>query len=381
MTLTAPVAQLRTVVLGRGRSTTRRAMLALSAVLLITTAAVFATSLAVFTRTYDTADTVRARTAPAVQDILAARAALVHADQAAIAGFSAGAALTGVGEDFQIQLSIASQSLTRVAQENMAGSAGIRRLQLVEGLLVNYTGLVGLADANLRQTGGVLGVADLLGASRLLHRKGSGILAQLDSLLGAQRQALDEQLAASATSAGTVVAIGLPILVLAAGLVATHLFFRRRFRRRLNPALALAALLLVALAVVAFRPIGARQDLADTRTVLNGLVSNEQSRVAAHDRAGQWQLRELLADNACDNGACGTTVADFYETAPKPATASNAGGEAALARETAAVAARVNAANAGAGLVFLVYVLAILIVAAVVVAFRPRLHEYRYRPR
>lgn len=381
MTLTAPLTRLRTVVAGRGGSTTRRGMLALSAVLLLATVAVFVTSLTVFTRTYHTADTVRGRTVPAIQHILAARAALVHADQAAVTGFHAGAALTGVGVDFRVQLSIASQSLTRVAEENMAGLRGIHQLQLVGGLLVTYSGLVAQADANLRSTGGVLGVADLLSASRLLHRKDSGILAQLDSLLNGQRRALEAQLAATDTTTGTVVALGLPMLVLLAGLVVTQVFFRKRFRRRLSPALVVAVLLLLALSLVAAKPIAARQDLTEAHDVLSGLVSHEQERLAVLDRAGQWQLRELLADNGCGNGACGTTVAGFFDTTTKPATTTGVGGEAELAGETSAVADHVNAANTGADLAFLIYVLAILIVAAVVVAFRPRLHEYRYRPR
>jgi hypothetical protein len=170
----------------------------------------------------------------------------------------------------------------------------------------------------------------------------------------------------------------LPIIVLAVGLVATDLFFRRRFRRRVNPAMVFAAVLLVALAWVATRPMSAQQDLTDTRDVLYGLVSREQSRLSIQDNEGQWELRNLLADKDCDGGACGATVQTFFTTVAKPVAAPDPRGEVDLARDTDAVADRNNAANADAGLAFLIYVLVVLIVAAVVVAFRPRLREYRF---
>src|SRR5262249_18153041 len=151
----------------RAKSTTRQTLLRLLAGLLIMTLIVFGTTLLAFTKVHSTANTVRARTAPAIVQLSIARDALVRADNAAISNFTGCdlssfsadsncadlpsprpdtdiglSHLAGPGEEFQNQIAIASQSLTQVAADNMAGEAGSRTLQLIEGLLVTYTSLI-----------------------------------------------------------------------------------------------------------------------------------------------------------------------------------------------------------------------------------------------
>src|SRR5262249_53903698 len=154
------------------------------------------------------------RTAPAITELAAARLALVKADAEVINSFQTDQVqLTGPGEEFQNQMAIAGQSLTQVAEHNMAGEPGSRRLELVEGLLVTYQGLVGQAVAHVRQAAGerqagvdALGVTDLWSASRLLHgnvvpmqdrtpARLGGILGELDQLTEEQQRALNDQLA------------------------------------------------------------------------------------------------------------------------------------------------------------------------------------------
>lgn len=385
--MTAPAAtrlreRARALVLGRGRSTTRRVLLWLAAGLVVLTAAVFVTSFLAFTRAHGAADTVRDRNAPAVLGIVTARTALVEGDRAAVARFKTRVSLVGPGAEFQAQLAVASQSLTRVAQANTVGQDGANDLQLIDGLLVTYTNLIGQAGAHFRQEGDdTLGVVDLWSASRMLHQPESGILAQLDTLLERQRAALDEQVSGGAMTPGAVVTLWVLAGALFTLLVVTSIVFARRFRRRVNPWLVLAAALLVALTWVATRGGAAQEHLEDARSTLYGLVADERARMSAVDEEGQQDLRKLLMRHCVSPGGCGETVARFVEQVGDGDESSGAAADGLATDETRAVTAATAAASANAGLAPLVPALAASIVAAVLLAFRPRLYEYRYRSR
>jgi hypothetical protein len=372
--------RLRILIRGRSRSTTRRTLLGLMAGLMIVTAIVFVTSLVAFIQGRGTADTVRTRTAPAILGIATARAALVRADHAAISSFTTGAHLVGPGEEFQNQIAIASQSLTRVAENNMAGEAGSRDLQLIEGLLVTYTSLIGQADAHFRQTSGeTLGTADLWSASRLLHQ----ILGQLDTLYEAQKRVLNDQLSTSSMTPGAVLVLLLPIVALFALLVVAHVVFRRRFRRRVNPWLVLAAVLLVALSWISSRVVVSQHHLEGSRSTLDRLVSDRRAQTSMMDAQGQKALRDLILRTPCGKtGECGDTVARFITDVEKlDGTAGDGVDDNHLTDETRKVNEQTAAASADVRLEPLIYILTILIAAAVFFGFRPRLYEYRYRQR
>lgn len=368
---------------GSGRSTTRRLLLWLMTGLLILSVEVFGSGLLVFVRVHDTADAVRNRTVPAIFGITTAKSALLKADSAAVTSFTRGGVhLSGPGEEFQNQFAVASQSLTVVAEHNMAGAAGSSTLQLVDGLMVTYAGLIGQADAHFRQPGGeTLGAVDLWSASRLLHRPGSGILTQLELLLNAQKAALDGQLAGTATAPGEALVLLLPVVAFLALLVITSLVFRRRFRRKVNLWLVLAAVLLVSLTWISARAIVSHQHLETTRDVLYQVVANERARGAKTDAQGQKELASLMERTCADSGGCGDTLARFLsEVKPVDGTGAVVD-DARLAVETRNVAEQAAIASADAGLRPMIYLLAALLGGAVLLGFRPRLNEYRYRSR
>jgi hypothetical protein len=379
-----PARRLRALVRGTSRSTTRRKLWALLTVLLVATITVFATSLVVFTRVHDTARSVHTRTAPAILGLANARAALVRADSAAIGSFRTGEArLAGPGEAFQNQITIASQSLTRVAENNMAGEVGSSRLQLVDGLLATYTRQVGQADAQFRQPGAeTLGVADLWGASRLLHREQTGLLAQLDSLLDAQKAALDGQLSASSMGPGTILALLVPLFGLLALLVVAQVVLYRRFRRMVNLWLVAATLLLLAMAALSTRDFVAPAHLEQARSTLYQLVDDGDAQSAQTDAQGQRALRDLVVGTGCGGAAaCGDTVARFVVDTAKLGGTERSVGDSRLTDETRRVSEQTTAAGAGSGLQPWIYFLAIGIAACSFAGFLGRLNEYRYRPR
>lgn len=365
---------------GPDRSTTRRLLVGLLAGLLMLSVVVFAAGLVAFGRVHDTAEVVRARTVPAIGEIAAARSALLRADNAAIVSFTTGGAqLSGPGDEFQNQLAVASQSLTRVAEHNMAGAAGSSILQLVEGLVVSYTGMIGQADAHFRQPGGEgLGAVDLWNASRLLH--GGALVTQLDALSRVQRDALDRQLAGTAMTFIVAVAVFLPAAALLALLVIANLVLFRRFRRRVNLWLVLAAGALIALAVISGGLVGTHRDLESTRGMLYQLVDDQRGRDDATDMSGQRALRDLVVGAACGAAdGCGDTLARFVGSVDTMRVAGPGISDGALVTQTRNVTEQAASASDEAGRRPLLYGLAIGLAAMVLLGFRARLNEYRYR--
>jgi hypothetical protein len=378
----------------RSRNTTRRSLRRLLASLLILTFLVFITTLLTFTRVHRTAETVRTRTAPAIVELAAARLALVRADAAAVDSFQPPRVqLIGPDDEFQNQMAIADRRLTQVAEHNVAGEPS--RLELVEGLLVRYQGQVWQADAHFRQSDAdALSVLDLWDASRLLHGKvatqkdgalaqQSGIFSELDQLAEDQRKALNGQLAASALTPAAILAVLVPLLGLLGLLLATQLIFRRRFRRQVNPWLLLATALLLAMAAISASSAAAQHRLEDSRGILHQLVADRQAQGSAEDAKGLRAFRDLLQDPRCAGpGGCGYT-ADLFGSYVDAATAHPARhvADLQLTGETDLLGSQTAAATADAGLEAAIYVLAVLVAAAVFLGFRPRLSEYRYRPR
>jgi hypothetical protein len=326
---------------------------------------------------------VRTRTVPAVAQIAIARAALVRADNAAIHSFTTNEVqLAGPGEEYQNQIAIAGQSLTLVAENNMAGGEGSRALQLVEGLLVTYTAQIEQADAHFRQPRGeALGTVDLWSASRMLHNPDGGILAQLDTLLNKQYEALDNQLLSNSMTPRSALTLFVPIVGLVALLLSAQVAMWRRFRRRVNLWLVLAVVLLIALSMVTSRNIVSQHHLKAARTTLNQLVGDRQKQTSVTDVEGQHALLDQVRD-ACDQpDGCGDTVARFITAVDERGRAAAGPDDSRLIDETQKVNEETAAAGADSGLEPSIYILTLLIAAAVLLGFRPRLNEYRYRPR
>lgn len=198
-----------------------------------------------------TADSVRVSESLAYLDAVQARAALSDADRAAWQSFRSGAAqLTGPGQQYQNDLTNASQALERLAALEPPGSASSTRLQTISGQLVIYQGLVEQADAAYRAdialgagSQGELGFAYLTYASSALRDPQGGLLASIDQLAGPDRQALRDQLASAWADPVLLVAFAVPALLALAGIAVAQAFLRRRFRRAVSLPLLLAALL------------------------------------------------------------------------------------------------------------------------------------------
>ena len=241
-----------------------------------------------------TAESVRGSASPAYLDAVQARAALSDADRAAWQSFRSGAAqLTGPGQQYQTDLTNASQALQRLAALEPPGSAGSMRLQTISGQLVTYQGLVEQADAAYRAdialgTGskGELGLAYLAYASSALRDQG-GLLASIDQLAGPDQQALRGQLASIWADPVLLVAFVVPALLALAGIAAAQAFLRRRFRRAVSLPLLLAALLACGLSAwMVIATLHADAAFAAARTTaLPRVTGLWQAQTGAVDRA------------------------------------------------------------------------------------------------
>jgi hypothetical protein len=360
------------------RSTTQLVLWRLLRYMLVATAVVLGTTLWSYQRVHSAADAVRTRTVPAILALVQARDAVAKADSAAITSFLADEApLAGPGQEYRNQLAIASQSLNQVAEDNAAGEPGSRTLQLVEGMLVVYTELVGQADVEYRQPGGTtLGITDLWSASRLLHNE-DGVLAQLDALLSLESRTFDEQLAASSTTWLVVLVSVGPIVALLVLLGLTHTFVRRRFRRVVNPLLLLSSLALVGLSLFIWLVFDLRDQLTASRTTMTRIVDGWSAQLSVTNAEGKTHIGQLM-QNLCGKppSGCGGTVDAFLADAAQPASA----GPAASGQPTFDPQTLGRAALAEAGSELWIYALTVAIAGAVLLGLLPRISEYRYRP-
>lgn len=239
-----------------GRSTPTRLRRMLVAIVATTIVSCFvATVLTVGRR--DTVVSARDRTSQALLDALEARAVLSDADRAVWASFRSGEAeLIGPGQDYQDDITTAGQDVETLAGLQATRGEASGQLQTLNGQLVNYQALVAQADATYRtasalpspQTRGqALGYAYLTYASKALRAPQNGLLAGLEDLAASNRQRLRTQAGAPWTSPWLVLAYAAVALLALGSLLHAQGFLRRRFRRTISPALALATTLAVAI--------------------------------------------------------------------------------------------------------------------------------------
>jgi hypothetical protein len=354
--------------------TTRAALWRSMVVLELALIVVLGTSAWIFQGTRAAAERVEEHSVPSIMHILAAHAALVEADEAAVDSFRTGAVgLTGPGERYQNQIALAGQSLTQLAVDSIAGAGVGQGIQLVQGQLAAYSGLIEQADAHYRQDpASALARADLWYASRLLHMPEGGILAQLDDLLAVERQALAGQLTTGRMAPGWMAVWILPAVVLLALLVGTQVFLSRRFRRTFNLPLLAATAAVLALAAGMSFDLAARGELTATRDAGNALAGVWQARIDAADRRGQQALGELVA-KACPDG-CGETVGRLAAT---PAGNGDPPGDESLTAHIKDVGGRAAAATGTAGRWWLPVLAALAAMALVPAGLFPRIDEYR----
>jgi hypothetical protein len=358
------------------RVTLRRLLIALVGV----TAAVLAASVSAGVALHGTATDFHARSAPSIVDVLAARGALVEADAAAACSFATGGAkVAGPGEQYQNQISVANQSLAQVAEHNIAGDLASQQIQLIDGLLAAYTGLIEQADATYRGNA-PLGAVYLWYASWLLHDPGTGIFHDLDVLYDDESAALNEQLRSGGTSRWWTVAWTVPCLILLALMVLTQIYLRRRFRRRWNAPVASATVLLLAL-------VGMMASLSyDGQQVTQAWQTDNTA-------ATVWKAQQNVTASDVLTGPMpamlGCTPSTSAAACPAASSfgALNSGGcdgqQVALSggddlRRADALAAGAADTTLDQALVLAV---ALAIAALVVLGLLPRIEEYRYRPR
>ena len=225
--------------------------------ILAATALLWITATIVMQGQHGTVQAVRGDTSPALLDAVGAHAALSDADRAAWQSFRSGEAqLIGPGQQYQNDMTTASQDLERLAALEPSGGPGSQQLQTVSGQLVNYQGLVEQADAASRAdialgnaSGHDLGYAYLSYSSSAMRNPQGGLLASVSGVTGTDRQALDQGLASWWASPVLL------LLVLAAAgwllwsIIGAQRFLLRRFRRMTSPPLVLAGVLTVVLLV------------------------------------------------------------------------------------------------------------------------------------
>ncbi|WP_333770743.1 ABC transporter substrate-binding protein [Streptomyces sp. IBSBF 2435] len=278
---------------GTLRELTRRRLLLLVLVAL-TTASLFHA----YRGVHADAVPLRSAGAPGVLAVDTAMDALARAQQ----GVERGEGTTG---DFHTRLSVANQSLARAAAADVTGLTGRQTLQTVTGLITTYSGWIedaagqptaAQAQATAVQAppasagpgrspaarSGALRTAYLDYARSVLGTTATGpaadatVLGRLRDLQAAQQRAVRGQ-----TDFGPLLwlewtlalALALALLVL---LTETHRFLAGRFRRRWNPAVAGAALLLVAGAavLVVFTAL-THSEMAGSRAVLSGSLTGD----------------------------------------------------------------------------------------------------------
>lgn len=271
-------------------------------------------------------------TATAVMQAYAARQALVDADSQAVQTIPLGAGPSG---QYQDDIAAAAQSLEQVAENNMASATGTHALQLIEGLLTAYTGLVEQADAHYRMQGGErdVGVQYLWSASELMHGEiltdGQTLKngqpedlqsAATDCLANRQPNPSDHQdsvadlqcleqraLAGQRSSpwvqpwlfAGWVVVA----LALVVALAVAQRQFSVRLRRLLSSYLTLAAATVIGLALVTAHVVASQHAYdAASSGPLATVLDLQDYQTAATDKQGQLALASVIK-RACDHCA------------------------------------------------------------------------------
>jgi hypothetical protein len=197
-------------------------------------------------RAADDADRLRARSVPAVLALDQVAQALTAADRAASRELASGAfPLTGPGTDYQDAVKTAGQALADARERFGISGSEAAQLRAVDGLIIEYTGLVGMAQSGRE---GPLAVAGIAYASDLLHAPDTGILARVAGLREAELASVQRMRDDYWTSGGAALpaaaATGFAVLVL----IGAQVYLSIRFRRTFNPQLLAATLALLVLA-------------------------------------------------------------------------------------------------------------------------------------
>ncbi len=298
----------------------RRALVAL----LLCTAASWGGLYLALSGAHATVSAAEAQAIPALVDTSQLSYYLADADRTAAGSFASGAVrLSGPGQRYQDDLKSAHQALERAAEHDATGPAGSAELQAIEGLLVEYTSLVEQAHATGGQ--GALGTAYLSYASSLMHKPADGVLAHVQQLRAAEQRELDGQRHSWWRTPAVLVGVLVPAALALALLIVTQRFVSRHFRRRVNPYLLAACVLLLVLGcwVVTESLGGDRAFSTATDQELPRLTASWQARTLATEAAGSDALAVVQAVPGPDFASWTAPLADVPVTPAVVAAARN----------------------------------------------------------
>jgi hypothetical protein len=359
-------------------STTARTLRLLRIVLAVGCVVTGGLCLLVFSAAHQSVHQGVRQSAQAVLHAEAAYAALVDADETAIASIQSHTTLLGgTAGRYDNDIAAVHQSLELVAEHNAAGDAGERQLELVDGVVVSYTAQIQQANADLQQGNENLSLVYLRNASLLLHQE-DGILDDLATLRDQERQALDRQRSSVWVAGPTTLLWLVPLLALLALLTGTHVLIRRRFRRRLSVRLLLAAVALAVMGIMTgLSAVSNARFAAAIRGPFRDVTLQEAREAAAADAKGRVELAGLISGRCARSCSAEITSPDFLpEPVRAPASASPAVD---VTTGLARFRATADAADATAT-VRIALITSMAVAASVLIAFgvRPRINEYRF---
>ncbi|MEU2683395.1 hypothetical protein ABZ654_05855 [Streptomyces hygroscopicus] len=249
-------------------SGTRAFLVRRLAALLVVTALAVSTLLAAYYGVSRNSAAVTDRSTPAILQVAAATEALRGSYREAEGSLNGSTTdVEGLGENYRTRLSTAGQSLAQAVKSTTGGEPARRSLLTVAGLVSSYSDIIEQAyvnrdNANLR-------AAYLSYARTMLERSDGDILGRLRVVQARQQHVLEEQ-----TSFGWLLSCAwllVPVLFLTlAGLLGhTQYFLRHHFRRLVNPWLATATALLVAVVPLAVFTYQTQDRLESARTTLS----------------------------------------------------------------------------------------------------------------
>lgn len=322
-------------------------------------------------------------TATAVMQAYAAHQALADANDQAVRTIPLG--LGPVGQ-YQDDIAGAEQNLERVAENNTAGAAGTTKLQLIEGLLPAYTGLVEQADARF-QTNSESGAGreDLWEAVNLMLGQilTDGISKEKDStrdLETVENGTLTGQQASPWVSPRLAVLWLLPAVALLLTLAATQRLLYRRSRRLLSKYLTMAAAAVIALCAVASHVIVLEHSFRMASGPLQTVVAAQKFRAANVDRDAGAMLAERIGGSC--GSACSATLQELSALAGSEASLPEAAchDPACITTAQNTYTHDVGAAQAGYAVsLTLIAVLTVVLLLLIPVGLSRYLDEYRYR--
>ncbi|MFC9219628.1 hypothetical protein ACFT8W_02210 [Streptomyces hygroscopicus] len=249
-------------------SGTRAFLVRRLAALLVVTALAVSTLLAAYYGVSRNSAAVTDRSTPAILQVAAATETLRGSYREAEGSLNGSTTdVEGLGENYRTRLSTAGQSLAQAVKSTTGGEPARRSLLTVAGLVSSYSDIIEQAyvnrdNANLR-------AAYLSYARTMLERSDGDILGRLRAVQARQLHVLEEQ-----TSFGWLLSCAwllVPVLFLTlAGLLGhTQYFLRHHFRRLVNPWLATATALLVAVVPLAVFTYQTQGRLESARTTLS----------------------------------------------------------------------------------------------------------------